>query len=93
MIKKLFARTLSLGLLLMGIADPATAQISTGTVVGTVKDAQGGVIPGATVVLISEARGTRSAPAITDERGDFVLVNMPADTYTMEVSLPSFKLL
>ena len=37
---------------------PAAAQITTGTVTGTVKDSQGGVIPGATVVLISEARGT-----------------------------------
>ena len=36
------------------------AQITTGTVAGTIKDAQGGVIPGATVVLISESRGTRS---------------------------------
>jgi hypothetical protein len=93
MIMKLFARTLSLALLLLALAVPGAAQISTGTVVGTVKDAQGGVIPGATVILISEARGTRSAPAITDERGDFVFVNMPADTYTVEVSLPSFKLL
>ena len=34
----------------------ASAQITTGTVAGTVKDAQGGVIPGATVTLISESR-------------------------------------
>ena len=44
-------------------AAPALAQVNTGTVLGTVKDAQGGVIPGATVTLISEARGTRSAPS------------------------------
>ena len=35
----------------------AAAQITTGTVSGTIKDAQGGVIPGATVVLISETQG------------------------------------
>ncbi|HEV3215065.1 MAG TPA: hypothetical protein VGZ27_05055, partial [Vicinamibacterales bacterium] len=34
----------------------AAAQITTGTVTGVVRDAQGGVIPGATVVVISEAR-------------------------------------
>ena len=37
-------------------APPALAQITTGTVSGNVKDAGGGVIPGATVVLISETR-------------------------------------
>ena len=45
---------------------PAVAQITTGTVTGTIKDTTGGVIPGATVVLISEARGTRSVPGGLD---------------------------
>src|SRR5215218_9172277 len=86
--------TLSLVLIFMrALASPASAQISTGTITGTVKDAQSGVIPGATVTLVSEARGTRSAPVVTDERGDFVFVNMVADTYTVEVTLPSFKAL
>jgi Carboxypeptidase regulatory-like domain len=67
------------------------AQVNAGTVLGTVKDAQGGVIPGATVTLISEARGTRSAPVVTNENGDFVFANVTADTYTLEVTLESFK--
>ena len=70
---------------------PVLAQVNTGTVLGTVKDAQGGVIPGATVTLISEARGTRSAPVVTNESGDFVFANVTADTYTVEVTLESFK--
>ena len=70
---------------------PVLAQVNTGTVLGTVKDAQGGVIPGATVTLISEARGTRSAPVVTNESGDFVFANVAADTYTLEVTLESFK--
>ena len=54
---------------LLALTGSASAQVNTGTVLGTVKDAQGGVIPGATVTLISEARGTRSAPVVTnDER-------------------------
>ncbi len=78
--------------LVMGmLAGAASAQINTGTVLGTVKDAQGGVIPGATVTLISEARGTRSAPVVTNENGDFVFPNAAADTYTIEVALESFK--
>ena len=57
---------LMLGLVLA--ASPALAQITTGTVTGNVKDAQGGIIPGATVVLISETRGTKSAPAVSASR-------------------------
>jgi hypothetical protein len=77
--------------MLLATALPAAAQNTTGTVVGTVKDAQGGVIPGATVTLISEARGTKSAPAVSNESGDFVFPNVPIDTYTIEISMPSFK--
>jgi hypothetical protein len=78
-------------LVIGGSNGPAFAQVNTGTVLGTVKDAQGGVIPGATVTLISEARGTRSAPVVTNENGDFVFANVAADTYTVEVTLESFK--
>ena len=66
---------------------PAAAQITTGTVTGTVKDAQGGVIPGATVVLTSEARGTKLAPVVTNESGDFVIPNVTADVYTVEITM------
>ena len=71
----------------------AAAQVSTGTVFGTVKDPQGGVIPGATVTLVSETRGTRSTPVTTNTVGDFVFANVTPDTYTIEVTMPSFKTL
>jgi hypothetical protein len=80
---------LALALLLASAS--ARAQITTGTVSGSVKDAQGGVIPGATVVLISETRGTRSAPAITNETGTYVFPNVTPDTYTVEITLQAFK--
>ncbi|MEP6918522.1 MAG: carboxypeptidase-like regulatory domain-containing protein, partial [Acidobacteriota bacterium] len=87
-------RTIPVALLLsLALAASAGAQISTGTVTGTVKDAQGGVIPGATVTLVSEARGTRSSPVVTNGSGDFTFINMVADTYTIEVTLESFKTL
>src|SRR5688572_31941618 len=49
---------------------PAAAQ-TTGTIVGTVKDAQGGIVPGASVTLTSDSRGTRLADVVTDSSGDF----------------------
>jgi len=75
------------------LALPVSAQVTTGTVSGTVKDAQGGVVPGATIVLTSEARGTQMAPVVSNETGDFVVPNATADTYTVEVSMVSFKTL
>jgi hypothetical protein len=51
------------------------------------------VVPGATIVLISESRGTKSVPAVTNETGDYVLPNITPDTYTIEISMPGFKTL
>jgi hypothetical protein len=72
---------------------PAAAQLTTGTVTGTVKDTQGGVIPGASVVLTSRARGTSLSPAFTNESGDFVITNVPPDSYDVTVTLTGFKTL
>ena len=91
MLRRMLRGSIGLMLALLVGSSPALAQITTGTVSGTVKDAQGGVIPGATVVLISETKGTRSAPAITNETGTYVFPNVTADTYTVEVTLEAFK--
>jgi hypothetical protein len=72
---------------------PVLAQVTTGTVTGVVKDAQGAVVPGATAVLISESRTIRVAEAITTENGDFVFPNVPGDTYTLQITLEGFKTL
>ena len=83
---------LAAALILGCLAVPsASAQITTGTVAGTVKDTQGGVIPGATIVLVSQSRGTKSIPVVTNETGDWVIANVTADTYTVEVSMSGFK--
>jgi Carboxypeptidase regulatory-like domain len=94
MFSKRFGWVLALALVALGAGGlNAAAQITTGTITGTVKDAQGGVVPGATVVLISEARGTKSAPAVTTVDGDFVFPNVTADKYTVEVTMEGFKTL
>src|SRR5438132_7250406 len=90
-IQRLFAA--SAACLRLVLSASALAQGVSGTVSGTVKDPQGGVVPGATVTLISDTRGTLSTPAITNASGDFVFPNVTADTYTLQVEMPSFKTL
>ena len=58
-----FARAAVMALMFSAlVAAPVSAQITTGTVAGSVKDDQGLAVPGASVTLVSEARGTRMAP-------------------------------
>src|SRR4030095_4772369 len=80
-------------LVVLMTAGAAFGQVTTGTVFGTVKDPQGGVIPGATIVLTSDTRGTKTAPVVTNATGDFAVPNVAADTYTVDVTMSSFKTL
>ncbi|HYW42235.1 MAG TPA: carboxypeptidase regulatory-like domain-containing protein [Bryobacteraceae bacterium] len=75
------------------LAPLALAQITVGTLTGRVVDASGGIVVGAKVGLISETQGTRTAAVLTNATGDYVIPNLAPDTYTVEISAPSFKLL
>src|SRR5258706_4142937 len=81
-----------MALLITSWALPASAQNTSGVVTGTVKDPQGGIIPGATVTLVSETRGT-SQDTQTTGTGDFVFPNVQGDTYTVKVTMDGFKTL
>ena len=80
-----------LAALLTGIDAPAAAQVTTGSLSGVVRDAQGLSVPGANVVLVSETRDIRSAPVVTSADGTFLFPNLSADRYAVEVSLTGFK--
>src|SRR5205809_2911953 len=71
---------------------PARAQITSGTITGTVHDASGGAIPGASVTLTSLTQGT-ATDAVTNGTGDFVFPTVRADSYSVKVSLGGFKTL
>ena len=79
-------------LLLLTVAPSAWAQV-TGGVAGTVADVQGGVLPGATVTLTSASKNTTLGTTVTNERGGFAFPNIPPDTYTVTVEMPSFRTL
>jgi Carboxypeptidase regulatory-like domain len=86
--------TTTVGLLyILAGALSVSAQITTGVVTGAVKDGQGAVVPGATVTLVSDTRGTHVADVQTNQNGDFVFPNVPGDTYTVQVALEGFKTL
>src|SRR3989442_9285468 len=70
--------------LIVGLAIPASAQLTRGTISGTVKDSGSGVVPGATVILTDQARGTNFAPVTTNDTGDFVFPDVATGTYTVE---------
>src|SRR6266404_9613779 len=69
---------------------PAWAQTDRGTITGTVSDATGAVIPGATI----EAKNVGTGAVYTagsSETGNFTLPQLPAGTYEVSVLLPGFK--
>jgi hypothetical protein len=78
---------------LFAASAPALAQVTTGTIAGTVKDEQGAVIPGATVQLVNDAQGTKSSPIVTSSSGDFVFPNISVGAYSLEVTMTGFKTL
>ncbi len=86
-------RVLAVAIAVCALAIPAAAQVTTGTVTGNIKDAQGGVIPGATVTLISSTRGTTLATVTADTDGVYTFPNVPPDTYMIRVTMDGFKTL
>ena len=92
----LLGRSRIIAALIIGLAlvpSMALGQITTATVSGTVKDTQGNIVPGVTVALISDTRGTHAAETVTDSAGNFVFPGTAPDTYTVQISLQGFKTL
>ena len=62
---------------------------SSGTITGTVTDATGAVVPGASVSVVNAVSGL-SRTTITDAAGHFQLPNIPQNPYHMTVTLTGF---
>jgi len=61
------------------------AQTTTASIAGSVKDAQGGVLPGATVTLTSKTQGTVQT-VVSDGLGNFYFAYVRPDSYTLRSS-------
>jgi hypothetical protein len=58
---------------------------------GTVRDASGGVLPGVTVEASSPALIEKVRTAVTDDSGQYRIIDLRAGTYTLSFSLPGFS--
>jgi hypothetical protein len=74
----------------VAMAAPAAAQTGTGRLSGLVKDASGGLVPGATVIAVHEPTGVRHQ-TVTTGSGQFVFPSLPVGPYTVTGTLSGFK--
>ena len=75
---------------LLAAALPALAQFDTATVVGTVKDNTGGVIPGATVTLTNLDTGVATV-RVTEANGSFEFMTVRIGRYKVTAELQGFS--
>src|SRR5476649_1973641 len=74
----------------VALATTSALAQTTGQIIGTVVDAQGGVLPGVTVSATSpQLQGTRTA--ITDSNGTFRFPTLPPGTYKISANLSGFQ--
>ena len=77
-------------LLVAGFAASAAAQSTLGRLSGTVLDASGGVLPGATITLTSE-QTNQVQTSVSSETGAFVFPQVPVGTYKVEIGMQGFR--
>jgi hypothetical protein len=77
-------------LITMGATAAAYGQAVNGTLLGTITDASGAVVSGATVT-ITEVNTNLARSTVTNESGNFVFGNLERGTYRVEVQAAGFK--
>jgi len=71
-------------------AGPLTAQSTFGSILGTVRDASGALVPGAQVTLVNT--GTSSSHTIaTDAQGNYSFKNIDVGRYALAIVAPGFE--
>ena len=80
---------MAISLCLSGLA---IGQELNGSIVGTVKDSAGAVVPGATVTITDPSKDNLAVRTVTtNEGGEFTAANVPVSTYDIAVEAPNFK--
>jgi hypothetical protein len=70
--------------------EPETGEVGGNQIIGSVENADGAMVPDASVTVRNEATG-QSFTTRTDERGNFRTQQLAPGNYTVEVSSPGFK--
>src|SRR5262249_29154129 len=68
-----------------------SAQTGSSAIAGVVKDATGAVLPGVTVEAASPALIEKVRSAVTDDRGDYKIVDLRPGTYSVTFTLTGFS--
>ncbi|MGB7068262.1 MAG: carboxypeptidase regulatory-like domain-containing protein [Pyrinomonadaceae bacterium] len=70
----------------------AIAQEITGSIVGTVRDTSGALVPGATVTITDPSKNNNVVrTAVTNDSGEFSAPSLPISIYSITVEAPNFK--
>src|SRR5439155_11140184 len=72
------------------VGTTARAQVDTGTILGTVKDASGAVVAGASVTITHEGQAF-TLSRVTRPDGTYIFTPIRIGTYRVEVESPGFK--
>jgi len=72
------------------LATTLRAQVTTGTIVGTVRDSSGAAIDGVTLTVLNEATGLIRS-LVSDSSGDFLAPLLPIGPYSVTAEKPGFS--
>src|SRR5437764_11506934 len=72
------------------IPSPAAAQ-QTSAIAGVVRDSSGAVLPGVTIEAASPALIEKVRTVVSDEKGEYKIIDLPGGTYTVSFSLTGFN--
>ena len=90
---KSFRNALALGIFACAsivLTVPATAQSVYGSIFGTVTDKTGAAVPGATIAVTDEAKGT-VVTVTANASGDYTVSHLAPDVYDLKVTFKGFK--
>lgn len=90
MIRKVLSYGLALMLFYFFATGSLLAQSTFGTILGTVKDSSGSLVPNATVLIVNIDENT-SRTVLTNTNGDYEAVNTKPGRYRIEITVAGFE--